>query len=269
MKERILAQRQKTNNTAIPPISIPTLKQPKRGFGSQSAETTPQALTQVQRQSQPLTHDISRISLRPQAKLTVSQPNDMYEQEADRVAQQVMQNMSQPANQQSIQREAMPQEDEEQLQAKSLANSITPLVQREEMPEEDEEQLQAKSLANSITLLQREEMPEEDQELQTKSTGSGIDTSSNLESSIQQARGSGQNLGDDVRQPMEQAFGYDFSSVKIHNDSNSDQMNKSIQARAFTTGQDIFFRQGEYKPGSQSGQELLAHELTHVVQQNH
>ncbi|WP_199331243.1 MULTISPECIES: eCIS core domain-containing protein [unclassified Calothrix] len=293
MKERILAQRQKTNNTAIPPISIPTLKQAKRGFGSQSAETTPQALTQVQRQSQPLTHDISRISLRPQAKLTVSQPNDMYEQEADRVAQQVMQNMSQPANQQSIQREAMPQEDEEQLQAKSLANSITPLVQREEMPEEDEEQLQAKSLANSITPLQREEMPEEDQELQAKSltnsitplqreempeedqelqaksTGSGIDTSSNLESSIQQARGSGQNLGDDVRQPMEQAFGYDFSSVKIHNDSNSDQMNKSIQARAFTTGQDIFFRQGEYKPGSQSGQELLAHELTHVVQQNH
>ncbi|BAY60022.1 hypothetical protein NIES22_00790 [Calothrix brevissima NIES-22] len=270
MKERILAQRQKTNNTAIPPISIPTLRQPKRGFGSQSADTSSQTLTQVQRQSQPLTHDISRISLRPQAKLTVSQPNDMYEQEADRVAQQVMQNMSQPANQQSIQREAMPQEDEEQVQAKSLANSITPLVQREEMPEEDEEQVQAKSLTNSIISLQREDTPEEDEgQVQAKSSGNGIETSSNLESSIQQARGSGQNLGDDVRQPMEQAFGYDFSSVKIHNDSNSDQMNKSIQARAFTTGQDIFFRQGEYKPGSQSGQELLAHELTHVVQQNH
>ncbi|MBD2359087.1 DUF4157 domain-containing protein [Tolypothrix sp. FACHB-123] len=288
MKERILAQRQK-NNTA--PISIPTLKQPKRGFGSQSSDSS-QALTQLQRQSQPLAHDISRISLRPQAKLTVSQPNDMYEQEADRVAQQVMHNMSQPANQQSIQREAMP-EDEEQLQAKSLANSITPLVQREEIPEEEEqlqaksltnsitslqreeipeeeeEQLQAKSLTNSITSLQREEIPEEDEELQAKSSGSGIETSSHLESSIQQARGSGQNLGDDVRQPMEQAFGYDFSSVKIHNDFNSDQMNKSIQARAFTTGQDIFFRQGEYKPESNSGKELLAHELTHVVQQNH
>ncbi|MBE8991324.1 DUF4157 domain-containing protein [Nostoc sp. LEGE 12450] len=41
-----------------------------------------------------------------------------------------------------------------------------------------------------------------------------------------------------------------------------------IQARAFTTGEDVFFRQGEYNPGSQGGQELLAHELTHVVQQN-
>jgi Domain of unknown function (DUF4157) len=268
MKERILAQRQKATAT---PISIPTLSQPKRGFGLQSSEASAPALTQVQLKSQPLAHDISRISLRPQAKLTVSQPNDVYEQEADRVAQQVMQNTSQPVNQQSIQREAMPEEDEEQLQAKSLTNSITPLVQREAMPEEDEEQLQAKSLTNSITpLVQREAMPEEDEEqLQAKSAASGMEASSNLESSIQQARGGGQQLSDNVRQPMEQAFGYDFSGVKIHNDSRSDDMNQSIQARAFTTGQDIFFRQGEYTPESNTGKELLAHELTHVVQQNH
>ena len=67
---------------------------------------------------------------------------------------------------------------------------------------------------------------------------------------------------------MEQAFGADFGGVKVHTDSRSDQLNQSIQARAFTTGQDVFFRQGEYNPGSRGGQELLAHELTHVVQQN-
>ena len=67
---------------------------------------------------------------------------------------------------------------------------------------------------------------------------------------------------------MEQAFGADFSGVKVHTDGQSDQLNQSIQARAFTTGQDIFFRQGQYDPGSKGGQELLAHELTHVVQQN-
>jgi hypothetical protein len=67
---------------------------------------------------------------------------------------------------------------------------------------------------------------------------------------------------------MEQAFGADFSGVKVHTDGQSDQLNQSIQARAFTTGQDIFFRQGQYEPGSKGGQELLAHELTHVVQQN-
>jgi hypothetical protein len=68
---------------------------------------------------------------------------------------------------------------------------------------------------------------------------------------------------------MEKAFGgVDFSQVKVHNDAVSDQLNQSIQARAFTTGQDVFFRGGEYDPGSRGGQELIAHELTHVVQQN-
>ena len=56
--------------------------------------------------------------------------------------------------------------------------------------------------------------------------------------------------------------------VKVHTDSQSDQLNKSIQAKAFTTGQDVFFRQGAYEPSSRGGQELIAHELTHVVQQN-
>jgi hypothetical protein len=63
-------------------------------------------------------------------------------------------------------------------------------------------------------------------------------------------------------------MGADFSGVKVHTDSQSDQLNKSIQAKAFTTGQDVFFRQGAYEPSSQGGQELIAHELTHVVQQN-
>ncbi|BAZ08736.1 hypothetical protein NIES4071_05420 [Calothrix sp. NIES-4071] len=89
-----------------------------------------------------------------------------------------------------------------------------------------------------------------------------------LEASINQARGSGQPLADNIREPMEQAFGADFSGVKVHTDARADQLNQSIQAKAFTTGQDVFFRSGEYNPGSLGGQELLAHELTHVVQQN-
>lgn len=92
--------------------------------------------------------------------------------------------------------------------------------------------------------------------------------SPDIEAEIRQAQSSGQPISDNIRLPMEQAFGADFSRVKIHTDAQSDQLNHSIQARAFTTGKDVFFRQGEYNPGSQSGQELLAHELTHVVQQN-
>ncbi len=62
-------------------------------------------------------------------------------------------------------------------------------------------------------------------------------------------------------------MGSDFSRVKVHTDQTADTLNRSIQARAFTTGNDVFFRQGEYNPQSRGGQELIAHELTHVVQQ--
>jgi len=184
----------------------------------------------------------------------------------------------------SIQRQEVPEEEEE-IQTKALAST----VQRQEMPEE-EEQLQTKSLADSI---QRQETPEEEEELQTKRLANTLQRQEEpeaeelqtkpqiqrradgsmaatpaLEGAIQQARGSGQALSDDTRQPMERAFGADFSRVKVHTDAQADQLNRSIQARAFTTGQDIFFRQGEHSPGTRAGQELLAHELTHVVQQN-
>ncbi len=96
---------------------------------------------------------------------------------------------------------------------------------------------------------------------------SEISAQSNLEETIQQKQGSGDALSDDVLQPMESGFGADFSGVKVHTDATSDKLNKSIQAKAFTTGKDIFFKEGEYQPHSQEGQELIAHELTHVVQQ--
>jgi uncharacterized protein (UPF0147 family) len=126
-----------------------------------------------------------------------------------------------------------------------------------------------------ISKIQRQEsMEEEDEELQMKSLVQrsenlgGGEASTDLEASIQSVRGSGKPLDHSLQTKMGQAMGADFSYVKVHTDSQSDQLNKSIQAKAFTTGQDVFFRQDAYDPISQSGQELIAHELTHVVQQN-
>jgi hypothetical protein len=62
-------------------------------------------------------------------------------------------------------------------------------------------------------------------------------------------------------------MGHDFSDVRVHTSSESDELNKQLSAEAFTTGKDVFFSQGAYDPDSGSGRELLAHELTHVVQQ--
>ncbi|KZL51214.1 hypothetical protein A2T98_03365 [Nodularia spumigena CENA596] len=202
----------------------------------------------------------SGLSIQP--KLSIGEPGDRYEQEADRVASVVVQRINAPSSTgESVQREAMPEEEDE-LQMKPLADSIQRL-------EDDEEELQMKSQADSIQRLEddEEELQMKSQVQRQEAIGGG-EASTDLESSINSARVGGQAIADNIREPMEVAFGADFSGVKVHTDGQSDQLNRSIQARAFTTGQDVFFRQGEYNPGSRGGQELLAHELTHVVQQN-
>lgn len=84
---------------------------------------------------------------------------------------------------------------------------------------------------------------------------------------IQAARGSGQPLPGELLPPLEATFGMDFSGVRLHTDHRADALNRDLQARAFATGQDIFFRQGEYRPGTAEGIRLLGHELGHVGQQ--
>ncbi len=84
---------------------------------------------------------------------------------------------------------------------------------------------------------------------------------------INSARGGGQSLDSGVQTKMGEAMGSDFSGVRVHTGSESNQLNEQLGAKAFTTGNDVFFRDGEYSPNSGSGQELIAHELTHVVQQ--
>lgn len=84
---------------------------------------------------------------------------------------------------------------------------------------------------------------------------------------IGQARGSGHSVPADVRAKVEPKVGDDFSDVRLHTDAQADSLARSVSARAFTTGSDVFFAAGEYQPSSSSGQELLAHELTHVTQQ--
>lgn len=88
-----------------------------------------------------------------------------------------------------------------------------------------------------------------------------------VERAIERKRGGGQTLDDGVRRQMEDAFGTDFSEVTIHRDEESDTLNRALSARAFTVGHDIFFARGTYRPATKEGKELLAHELTHVVQQ--
>ncbi len=206
-----------------------------------------------------------------QPKLTIGAPNDKYEQEADRVADEVIQ-MPEPR----LQRQVEPEEEEEEtLQPKPLANQITPLaqVQRQEEPEEEEEMLQAKPLSDQITpLVQRqveeEEKEEEEEILQTKENpGQTPEVAPVLESRIQSLKGEGQPLPESTRAFFEPRFGYDFSQMRVHTNRNAVQINRELNAQAFTHGRDIYFGTGRYNTGTSSGKRLLAHELTHVVQQ--
>jgi hypothetical protein len=79
--------------------------------------------------------------------------------------------------------------------------------------------------------------------------------------------GGGTPLDTDTRAMMEDRLGQDFSDVRVHTDQKADESARSINAQAYTVGTDVVFRSGSYSPGSESGQRVLAHELTHVVQQ--
>ena len=89
-----------------------------------------------------------------------------------------------------------------------------------------------------------------------------------LQSAIERKRGSGHSLGDATRHRLERTFDADFSTVRVHTDSEAGRLSRALGANAFATGRDIFFDHGAYQPDNFRGQKLLAHELTHVVQQH-
>lgn len=98
-------------------------------------------------------------------------------------------------------------------------------------------------------------------------TAAGNPVSPEVQSAIEHARGGGDRLNPSVRQIMERALGADFGAVRVHQGPQADRLNKTLNSIAFTSGTDVFFRAGADIPGSPHGRALLAHELTHVVQQ--
>ncbi|MEO1352807.1 MAG: DUF4157 domain-containing protein [Cyanobacteria bacterium J06635_15] len=192
-----------------------------------------------------------------QAKLTLGEPNDQYEQEADRVAQDVVQRINTPqvdtplglpqnAPRDPLQR--YPTETTAPL-SPQLAPGAEPQVGRD---------ITHEPLGIPAHVAQPLVLP------QTPPSQIQAD----FESDLNAAKGGGSALEPGLRAKVEGAMGADFSGVKVHTAAAADQLNQAIQAKAFTTGQDVFFRRGAYEPGSRGGQSLIAHELTHVMQQN-
>lgn len=156
-----------------------------------------------------------------QAKLTVSDPHDAFEQEADRVADQVIR-MPEPAA--------------------HVSRQTSALVQ---------------CRCESATELPRSEGP--------ATAAAHVD--STTEDAIASLSGRGHALPPAVRVFMERRFNADFSAVRLHSDAHAQQLARSVNAQAFTVGSNIVFGAGHFAPGSDHDRRLLAHELTHVLQQ--
>jgi Domain of unknown function (DUF4157) len=88
-----------------------------------------------------------------------------------------------------------------------------------------------------------------------------------VEAAIARSRGGGQALDAGTREQVGPAVGDDLADVRVHTGPEADALTRLVSARAFTTGSDVFFAEGEYRPKTSEGDQLLAHELTHVVQQ--
>lgn len=225
-----------------------------------------------------------------QAKLRIGKADDPYERQADSVAEKVVANnekqasYDQPnanfftgANSATIQRK--PFVTGKSTIAKSITPGITLQAQNEEETQTKLQRAQEEEAQTKVQLMPFEDVQKaEDEEAQTKvqlmpfeDVQAKMATPEmpkvDIAQKVQSKKGSGNAMPEETQTAMESGFGADFSGVNIHTDSESAGMNKDLGAKAFTSGNDIFFNEGQFKPETKEGQTLLAHELTHTIQQ--
>jgi hypothetical protein len=203
-----------------------------------------------------------RDSLAVQAKLVVNQPSDQHEAEADSAAERVV-NGSSPTGTSASSNPAS-------VQLKPIAQTLTPRIQRKEAPGQMG-QLDIEGTEDQMGIVEHEgviQQKEEDQLMgnDVLAPEAGKDATP-LGDQLQETKGQGNPLPSEVKTEMESGFGADFSQVKTHTGTKAADMNQSLKAKAFTNQGDIYFNEGNFDPNSKDGKQLLAHELTHTIQQ--
>ncbi len=217
-----------------------------------------------------------------QPKLKIGRPNDQYEQETDAMAEEVVGKLSK-ADQSTPGTEPVSEKGNWQSPVfrSQTGNQIDKREEENEQIQEEEAEVQRRPIFESNADPSEEEIQrkcvecEQEEKVQkkatptlmTKSSSGEMTATPDFQEELNTTQGKGQPLPDDTRTSMESAFGIDFSGVNIHTDQKATEMSQGLGAQAFTHGADIYFNKGKYEPGSTDGQKLLAHELTHTVQQ--
>ncbi len=197
-----------------------------------------------------------------QFRLTVGQPGDVYEREADAMADRVAIL--------SRERAATDPKTLTSSQPQQVSRKPESLVKPSEATVDWVSALKKGSWGadfKALTPSPPQRVSRKPESLMMQSNGKPSVAPKQLESRLQQAKGSGTPLDADTRTEMEDAFSSDFSGVQIHTGQEASSLNQSLNARAFTHRNNIFFNTGEYQPQSAQGKHLLAHELTHTIQQ--
>ena len=161
------------------------------------------------------------------------------------------------------------EKEEEQVQAQSgegKEEEELAQAQSEEKEEEEPVQAQSEGKEEEEPVQMSAEKENEEEKVQAKSEGGSTVTPS-TETKLSNSKSAGRKLDTSTQKTMETAFGADFSDVNIHTDADAVQMNRQLGAQAFTHGKDVYFNKGKYNPETDSGKHLLAHELTHTIQQ--
>jgi hypothetical protein len=185
-----------------------------------------------------------------QMKMTVNQPGDKFEQEADRMADKIMRMPAPTAPNERLQRQ--PDDKLQKKEDDKIQKAAAP-EEKLQRAEKTDEKLQKK----------------EDDKLQREGGTGTPAVGAGVQAAIRQKTTGGQPLSADVRGYMEPRFGADFSNVRIHNDPDAARLSNQLSARAFTYQNHVFFSRDQYQPGTGEGKQLLAHELTHTIQQGH
>jgi uncharacterized protein DUF4157 len=198
-----------------------------------------------------------------QPKLKISQPGDTFEQEADKVAEQVMngggsgnKRMLRPSHSSSNHEIITQMVGTKNEETSNVDDKCQDCKNKKEKEENETMNFNRKpsSYGNHASVV-----------ASTSQNRNMVGSTNDISNVI--LGGSGSTLDTSTRKFMEFRFGHNFSNVRIHTNDKAARSARSINALAYTVGNDIVFGEGQYQPHTYAGQKLLAHELTHVIQQ--
>jgi hypothetical protein len=160
----------------------------------------------------------------------------------------------------------------EGMEHQEPAMQNTPVQAKSEISQPgDAGELQADKVAEAVTKGDSQSsqlaMNEKVADIAPKGGDGSLTTNPEFDSQLQSSKGQGQKLDENVKGEMEGHLGADLSNVNIHTNEKANELSENINAKAFTHGQDVYFKDGNYDPASSEGKQLLAHELTHTQQQ--